>query len=217
MLPSLKKPSDKPAAALPAWHPNFRNFDRLPDTKAVRTAFFVNGLAVFVALSLAIYTGYREYRLHVLVQQHEDARRVIADSRDGSDRAVALYRKFQEEEKKVAALAAFMAPSRLLVSDFLLQLGASQPPVIKLSGVEYRPLAVLLRGSIEGAPDEASGHAAAYVDSLKAHPDFIPLFETVNLMNIVRDPGTGQLRFEIEMKFKSNDKPAAPAAKGGRK
>ena len=29
---------------MPAWHPNFRNYEKLPDIKVVRTAFFVNGV-----------------------------------------------------------------------------------------------------------------------------------------------------------------------------
>ena len=59
MLSLLKKKKKPDAAAseapqVPAWHPNFRNYQQLPDIKVVRTAFFVNGAAVFVALGLAV-------------------------------------------------------------------------------------------------------------------------------------------------------------------
>ena len=55
MLPFLKKKSEASAApAVPNWHPNFRNFEKLPDIKVVRTAFFVNGAAVSVALALGL-------------------------------------------------------------------------------------------------------------------------------------------------------------------
>ena len=44
MLSLLKKKPDAAAAnQTPAWHPNFRNFERLPDTQVVRPTFFVNG------------------------------------------------------------------------------------------------------------------------------------------------------------------------------
>ena len=46
---SLTKKSDAVPVAAPLWHTNFRNFDRLPDTKVVRTAFFVNTAAGAVA------------------------------------------------------------------------------------------------------------------------------------------------------------------------
>ena len=56
MPPLLKKKSDAAAVSLvPAWHPNFRNFEKLPDIKVVRTAFFVNGAALFLAVALLIY------------------------------------------------------------------------------------------------------------------------------------------------------------------
>ena len=42
---SLTKKSDAQSAVAPVWHPNFRNFERLPDTKVVRTTFFVNTAA----------------------------------------------------------------------------------------------------------------------------------------------------------------------------
>ena len=70
MLSLLKKKSDADAAeALPAWHPNFRNYQKLPDIKVVRTAFFVNGVAIFVALSLGIYLGFKEWQLYLVKDQ----------------------------------------------------------------------------------------------------------------------------------------------------
>ena len=51
-LLQLTRKSDAEPAAAPLWHPNFRNYDRLPDTKAVRTALLVNlvaGAAAVVA------------------------------------------------------------------------------------------------------------------------------------------------------------------------
>jgi hypothetical protein len=59
----LKKKSDASAAS-PAWHPNLRIVEQLPDTKVVRTAFFVNGLAATIAIVLALYLGHQEWKLH---------------------------------------------------------------------------------------------------------------------------------------------------------
>ena len=46
MLSLLKKKSDAAAPAVPAWHPNFRDYEKLPDVKVVRTAFFINAAAI---------------------------------------------------------------------------------------------------------------------------------------------------------------------------
>lgn len=214
MLPFLKKPSDKASTVtVPAWHPNFRNFERLPDTKAVRTAFFINGLAVLIASSLLIYAGYREFDLHALQVETEVAQKAVEASKPASDEAIVLFKKFQEEEKKVIALQTFLSSSKLVLSDFLLQMGASLPASVTLNSIDYRPGSVTLVGGISGAPDEASGQAVAYVERLRKNEVFARLFETITLSNIARDAGTGQIRFSIDLRFKA----PAKAATGGKK
>ena len=74
---SLTKKSDAQPVAAPLWHTNFRNFDRLPDTKVVRTAFFVNTGAGALAIALLLWLGYREYRIHSIGEQITDAQREI--------------------------------------------------------------------------------------------------------------------------------------------
>ena len=70
-MPTLpkRKPEKARAPLVPAWHPNFRNFQRLPDTKPVRTVFFINGLAVVVALVLLLFVAYQEYALFTVNRQ----------------------------------------------------------------------------------------------------------------------------------------------------
>lgn len=207
MLSSLKNPSDKQSAVMvPAWHPNFRNLERLPDTKVVRTSFFINGLAIFIASTLIIYTGYREYGLQALRSDTESALSAIQTNRPASDQVVALYKKFKEEEAKVTELRDFLSTQRFVISDFLLQLGGSLPPAISLYSIDCRSTAVTLRGGIDGAPDEASGRAVAYVDALRKNEAMTKLFENVSLTNIVRDPSTGRIQFVIDLKLKAPSK-----------
>lgn len=214
MLPFLKKPSDKASTVtVPAWHPNFRNFERLPDTKAVRTTFFINGLAILIASSLLIYAGYREFRLQALQADTEIAQKMVDANKPASDQAIALFKKFQEEEKKVVALQGFLSSSRLVLSDFILQMGASLPASVTLSSIDYKPNSVTLVGGISGAPDEASGQAVAYVDRLRKNEAFSRMFETITLSNIARDAGTGQIRFSIDLRFKAPAKVAAGGTK----
>jgi hypothetical protein len=198
---------------MPAWHPNFRNAERLPDTKAVRTSFFINAVAIFAVSTLALYTGYREYGLNVLRSDISVVRAEIDSKKSASEQAVVLYQTFQAEEKKVLELQSFLSTSKIVASDFILLLGETLPSSVSLGNIDYRGTAVTLRGSIEGAPDEASGRAISYVDSLRNHTAFTAFFETITLSNIVRDPGTGKMQFVIDLKFK----PTGQAAKGGKK
>jgi hypothetical protein len=214
MLSLLKKNSDKSSAAvLSAWHPNFRNFERLPDTKVVRTSFFINGVAILVATSLAIYVTYREVELGTLKSDAAAAQQVIDSNKAASDQAVALFKKFQVEEKKIQGLQQFMAISKITVSDFLLQLGSSLPPAIVLNNVEYRPAGVTLRGRIKASSEEGAGMADAYVGALIKNDYFSGLFDPIKLTNIVRDSTSGEVIIQVDLKFKAPPKPSTGVKK----
>jgi len=208
MLPTLKKSSDKAAASLmPAWHPNFRNAELLPDVKVVRTAFFVNGAAILVVIVMSLYLMQNELGLHSLRDQTANWQQQINNEKSGSDKAVVQFKKFQEEEKTLLALKEFQS-SKIVGSDLLLGLGASLPPRIVLSLVDYRGASIVLRGSISGSPDEASGDASAYLDVLAKDPAFAGKFENISLTGITRSPNTNGIAFEILLKFKSDRKGA---------
>ena len=109
MLPFLKKKTEKAKVSrVPAWHTNFRNYAVLPDTKLVRTSFFVNGLLVLAALGLITAVVYQEYRLYDLRSQTAVCLQQNDRVRDASAQAVALFKKFQAEERKVTELNTFL-------------------------------------------------------------------------------------------------------------
>ena len=194
----------------PAWHPNFRIVERLPDTKPVRTIFFINSAAVLLAVCLALYTGYRELGLQALRTETERAVQSLKLNKPGSDQAVVLFKKFQDEEKGVFALQDFLASRKLVMSNFILHLGATLPPSMRLIAIEYKPTAVVVRGDIAGAADEASGLVYTYIDLLRKDEEMSKYFDVISLNSVSRDSGTGRIRFEAGFKFKGG-----PAKVGG--
>ncbi len=194
---------------VPAWHPNFRNFDRLPDTKAVRTSFFVNGVAVVIAISLLLVFAYQEYALFVLNRQIIEWQARIDGNQKASALAVVEYKKFQAEEKKIAELEAFVSTPKPL-SVLLLDLSRTLPPRIALLNVIYRLDGVNLRGVVRGAGDRASGEVASYVQKLKKEPAFSTVFDSISQSALGRDSQGDRLSFELFMKYKGA---AAPAKK----
>lgn len=214
MLSFLKKTSDKSSALMvPAWHPNFRNFERLPDTKAVRTTFFINGVAILVAASLAIYVAYREVELSTLKADTAAAQQVVDANRPASDQAILLFKKFQEQEKKIQELQQFLAVSKITTSEFILQLGSSLPPSVVLNSIEYRATGATLRGRIKGSSEEGAGKADTYVNILIKNAYFSELFDSIKLTNIVRDPASGEMVVQVDLKFRASIKPVT----GGKK
>jgi hypothetical protein len=201
MLSLLKRKSDAAPAIAPAWHPNFRNFERLPDTKVVRTAFFINGGAVIVALAIVAWFVYQTYQLHDLSRQIADVQQDINRNQRTSERTIAMYKQFQADAARVAEVDAFLK-SKPRISELLLRLAETLPANIAIDGLEFRASALVLRASIRGAPDQASGYAQAYVQQLKTDAVLGPKFDDIALQSLNRNPQTGRLTLEMTLKLK---------------
>lgn len=206
MPPLLKKKSDASAAPqVPLWHPNFRNYEKLPDIKVVRTAFFVNGAAISVAISLAIYFGFQEWKLHVLRGQIADAGRQIARDKSASDQAIALSKKFQAEEAKIAEVDTFVK-SKPIVSGLIFHLGRTLPVNIAVDSLDLRETGLVLRLSVRGTRDAGAGYATAYLEQLKADKLLAERFEQAEMTSIAPNPATGRLAVELSLRLKGAKK-----------
>ena len=207
---SLKKKTEATGPLVPAWHPNFRNYEQLPDTKVVRTAFFINVGSIVVALSLLIYFGLGELQLQNIRNQAEDWQAQIEQNRSASTQAVGSFTKFKAEEAKIREVDAFLK-SRPSIAQLITDLGRTLPPNVALDAFDLRDATLTLRGTVRGAPEKASGYASAYVDTLRNAPEFQPLFTEVNLTNLSRVPTTGRLAIEVVIKLN------VPSAAGAKK
>jgi hypothetical protein len=212
-LPLTKK-SDATQVAAPLWHPNFRNYERLPDTKVVRTTFFINAASIVVALLLLLFVGLREFHIRELGQQIAEAQGEIDQNQKQNDEAIRLSGVFAEEERKLADAEAF-ARMPLAPSEYVLQLGRTLPKEIQVESADMRlaePNSALciLRGFVAGTKDQASGTVSRYLDTLRATPKFAAVFETVSLTSLTADARSNLLSFEIVLKFKVSGKQKKP-------
>lgn len=208
---SLTKKSDDQPAVAPVWHPNFRNFERLPDTTVVRTTFFVNTAAIVVALSLLLWLGFREYHLHDLREQIAVTQKEIDSNMRQSKEAIRLTKLFDDEAKEFAEAVAFQKAA-ISPAEFVTLLGQSLPKEISIELVEARLAepnggsTVLLKGAVAGTPDQASGAASSYVDMLRAHPHLGKIFDSIVLNNLARGTSNSYLAFDISLKAKAEGK-----------
>jgi len=211
MLSLKKKPEAAAASEMPPWHPNLRNFARLPDTKVVRTAFFINGAFIFLALGFLLWFSYQEYKLHNLERQIADWDRQINRDKKDSDAFVALYGKFQGEQARVNEVDAFLK-SKPAVSQLLMHLGETLPKDIALDAFEEQATGVTLRGTVRGTPEEASGYAEAYLNQLRADRVLAMNFDDFAYSGpgVSRNPQTGRLSLQLFLRFK-------PAVKGAKR
>ncbi len=212
-MPSFrkKKPEADAHSVMPPWHPNMRNLARLPDTKVVRTTFFVNGAFIFLAIGFLLWFAYQEYEIHNLDRQIAVWDAQIDRDKKDSDKFVALYAKFKEEQARVTEVDSFLK-SRPSVSKLLMHLGQTLPPDVALDSYEQGVLAVTLRGSVRGTPDEASGRASAYLDQLRADKVLAEYFEdfAYSGAGVSRNLQNRRLSLQLALRFK-------PAFRGGKK
>jgi hypothetical protein len=204
MLSLLKKKSEANSLLVPAWHPNFRNFEKLPDTKVVRTAFFINVFAITVTLVLMLYVGSREWELHVLRMQIADKQQQIDRDQPGSEQAIALFKKYQAQEAKLNEINTFIK-SKLIVSDLLVHLGQTLPKNIALDRFILNENGLTLAATVRGAPDQASGQATAYIEQLRSDKE-LKQFDEVTPTSSDRNPATGRITIEVFLHLKKEGK-----------
>jgi hypothetical protein len=206
MLTLLKKQSPEAVdPALTAWHPDFRNERRLPDTKVIRTSFLLNGVAFIVAALVLTWLCYRVFQLRELTNQIADWQLQIDRDQKPSAAAIAAYKKFQAETAQVGKVDAFRN-SRPIVSDLLLELGKSLPDYVAVDRFDLSGGTLSIAATVRGAPDQASGRAQSYVQSLKTKPYFSANFAEISLVNLNRNAQTGSLVVDISFKFKDGKK-----------
>jgi hypothetical protein len=204
MLSLSKKKSEADAPQSAAWHPNFRNHGNLPDIKVVRTAFFVNGAAILLAVSLAIYFGYKEWTLHVLRGQIAAADTLIRHDKPVSDQALAQFKKFQTEEIRINEVEAFLK-SKPSISRLIIHLGRTLPPNIALDSVILADNGLVIRISVRGG-DAGPGYANAYLEQLKVDKVLTERFEPAEMTTITINPTTGRWSAEINHRLKGAKK-----------
>lgn len=210
---SLKKKSDAQPAAIPRWHTNFRNFERLPDTKVVRTAFFINTAAVALAVGMLLWVGYREYQNMSIREQIARAEGEIAANARQNAEATRLSKAFAEQIKRFDEAAAFV---KIPISpvEYAGIIGETLPREILIDYLETKTIATgpntatvyQLRGRVAGSPDQASGVASQYVDTLRAQPRLQEVFDVIDLRRIDRDASGDFLVFEITLSVRKGGK-----------
>lgn len=206
----LRKRSDAEPVAAPLWHPNFRNYERLPDTKTVRTAFFVNAVAGGIAACLLLYTGFNELKIRQVSQQISDAQSQIDSRKSQNDQALKLSQAFVEEEKKLAEAVAFAAVP-IGPTEFIALLGETLPKEIAIEFFDMKLAeaagpTIVLRGIASGSPEQASGAASSYADVFRTHPRFIAAVDKADITNVNRDTQRGVITFEVVLRLKSPGK-----------
>lgn len=217
MLSLLNKSGgDKAALQSIPWRPDFRDLSQLPDTKTVRTAFFVNIVAIAIAGALALYFAHREWVVAEIKGSLADVEARIAAATPASDKAQATYKLFQQEEAKFKEAFVF-AGDAFRLQNFLIHLGTILPVDVMVRRVDFRGVGqtLVLTGSVKGLDATASDAASRFVKQLQTDEEFAKYFSSVDLTNLGRNVEEGSLNLELVFAFKKPEKAEKPQGKKG--
>jgi hypothetical protein len=91
----------------PAWHADFRKADALPDTKVIRTSFFVNFSAVTLPLLLAAWVANNEINASELRDEIAELEGRIASARPLNAESLKQDKAFRAEQQRLQAFIEF--------------------------------------------------------------------------------------------------------------
>jgi Tfp pilus assembly protein PilN len=196
----MKLPRKKPAGdEVPNWRPDFRDTAALPDLKVVRTSFVLNFVCLTIATVVLGWSVFREYQAFSLRMEISEAEDAMADKSARNAELLKLNKEFHDSIQRFGEAEKFLdvrfAPSRLLMA-----LSRSLPGNMEFSSVAYDGENVVLRGTIRGASETASTRVSAYLDTLRQDELIGALFPDVSLTNLLRNPTTQGLTFDIALK-----------------
>ncbi len=132
MAPKKKKKAD-----FPAWHPDFRISEDLPDIKAVRTDFLINIGAATLALVLLVWLAYREATIGGLTDQVDSLEEVRQSLEAENRRVVGLNARFMKKKRIADDIGKFYS-APFDVPKFFADIARIRPAEIAFTEIAYR-------------------------------------------------------------------------------
>lgn len=121
----------------PAWQPEFRIAEDLPDIKAIRTDFLVNIGAVTLALFLVVWLAYREASINGLESDIETLRDAEKRLEGENMQVVSLNTRFMKRKRLFDDLARFY-DSPFDVPRFLADIAQVRPAEIAFEEIAFQ-------------------------------------------------------------------------------
>lgn len=180
------------------WRPNFRNYESLPDIRAVRTQLFLPTVSALMAIVFVIFVLAREYKAMGIVEGIEGLRAEIATYEADHNEKVKLNAEFMRIARTLDEVIEFKK-DRLSSSDFLLALSSRLTEGMYLNRVEYLEGRATVEGSVQVPAEEASRIVDAYLKSIKNGDVLQGLLTEYKLTSLKRDDSSNTIKFKIEI------------------
>lgn len=194
----------------PAWRPNFRITEELPDTKVIRTDFLLNFIFVALALLAGVYLLNIQLQIWSLKSSISAYEEKIAGGDADNKKFLRQSADFEKQSKNIKEVLDFVR-AQVPPTNLLESLQNARPEQLILTSVSVSPRSVMqgrnrinyyditVNGNVIGAAAEAT----AMVDQFKqnfSETSFIkPILTNSQLVTLTRDQRLGT--FSVVLKF----------------
>jgi hypothetical protein len=184
------------------WHVDCRLSAQLPSNRLIGGRFLVGALATALSTFALILALWQAYVIHSLDTDTEYWNRQTSSNQKLFDELTHATRDLQENSARFDhAYALMRAPYP--VTDFVLNLGRSLPPRMRVDRIEADPGRVAMSGSLNEPPEQASRSLGRYMEGLRRSPAIGPLFSSIGLTSLQREgESDDSLAFEITFRLK---------------
>ncbi len=201
----IKLPKKSSSARSYSWRPNFRDYESLPDLRAVRTQFFLPAFAIAVAGIFSVYILFQEYRAMNIGKDVQELEAEIATYETRHDEKVKLNAEFMNSNRTLSEVVEFKS-DRLIASDFMLSLSSRLPDGMYLDRVEYSEGLANIQGSVLVSAEEASRLVDDYLKSIEEADVLQGLLDEYKLTSLERGARGDGFAFRIEVTKKEGKK-----------
>lgn len=193
------------------WHPDFRDREALPDVKAVRTSFFINGVSILLLVLVGYFLGFQEYKQRTLQSDINALEGKIAEHQSRNEEVLRLNRSFLTNQRLINEVADYLGDS-LELSELLVALGESLHPNIALSSIRLQggsqrdsagERQILISGSIRAAPEAAASAITEYLNIFHENPFLNQRVTDAVSTSLVPTPEGDTMAFGIRMKVQN--------------
>jgi len=184
-------------SAVVCWRPDFRDRERLPDIKSVRTGFFVSALAITLAATMAIIVGIREYKIMNLRENIAEIQKEIDVYRVENAIIVNKNKEFRDHMLKIQEIVKF-AEEKLVVSDLIMDVAQALPQGVLFKKFEYTEEEAKFEGMI---PAEVNSDQALnqFIAGLKSIDSLKDRFKNFKQTSVARQSETGNVDFVVDI------------------
>jgi hypothetical protein len=197
------KTAGEKAGGPPSWRVDFQREARISDLRPVTRRFAAPVVATSLALFVLVFALWQWSVVRALDQDTDYWNQQMASNQKVVGELTRATRALRTKSARFDQASELVSvPFQL--TDFILNLGRSLPPNMRVDRIEANRNRVAMSGSLREPPEQSSRILGRYMEALRNTPAIGPLFSSIELTSLQRDRGAEEsLTFEITFTIKN--------------